>query len=665
MLFKFLNFIFIFIFSLFYVENIKSQKSSDIILKRNNNQIPCLINQKCDSCQSPFCVQCDKNCQHGACKTCKFKYKTMGAYQHCVECDNKKIRIFNSFNRNCGCYLKKNICKMAPYCDACTKRCNIFCNPPRSIFVPRSQGSNTAKDLVGWLDLIYAFRNCNYITTAHSCEYTQSFRDYRIAQYLFGSCNLNFAGSQIKDRSRCQLIADYFGLSPKYQGVLRFNPMIENFILQNQVFFGLNNILCGLYFRMNMPLVWTMWNLRAHLIKVKTNGCPDFNACYMSKKKAKATCCIFEALSGEFTFGQMQQDWHYGRFSKKGLTKFGAASIDLITGYNYILTDQSHFGFYIQATMPTGNKPNSKYIFEPIIGNSKHFELGGGLTGHLTLWTSGSQQALSGYIQGNVTHMFKNVQLRSFDFCKNGPLSRYMLLKEYKKIDGKLVYINKLINAINYTTRPAEVVITIKGDFSALLAYRSSCINMDLGYNFYGQNKEHVKLVKCDLPIDKKLFGIKGTQDVCAIEYSLTDNFPIKFKNLENKITVNSTESGATICSSGKPNMSEYMVSLNNGVIVSSSSRQSGVVEGGGLNLALDSSKPHLVSVKDLDISSGTAGACVTHKVFADINYFFSTCSWFGYYFGVGGEVEVEALACNEQTSLNQWGIWLKAGIDF
>ncbi len=669
---KSLKLIFILILNLLFIVNMQAKKSRNFVLKQNK-QMPCLINQRCtncahSSCNTGSCSTCNNSCQDSSCRACKYRYKETRNFTGCTGCNSIKIKMFNSCNRRCDCQRqlisKKNACKLTSYCDSCVRNCNVFCNKPRTIFVPRSQGSNTARDLVGWQDFIYAFRPCNYLTTAHTIEYTQSFRDYRLAQYLFGNCNLNFSGSQIQDRSNCQIIADYFGLSPEFKATLRVKPMIENVILQNQVFFGLNSWLCGSYFRANMPLVWTRWSLRPCIINQETNNCTDFDPCYMSKNSAKATCCIFKALSGDFTFGQMQQPWKYGRFSLNPLNKFGVSNIDLVFGYNHILTEIGHLGLYIQAIMPTGSKPNSRYIFEPIVGNAKHWELGGGLSGHLVLWTSGFDQTLTGYIQGYVTHMFKNRQIRSFDFCKNGPLSRYMLLKRYLNIDNNLIYANKLINAINYNTRSAQVTVSVKGDWSALLSYRSSCVNLDLGYNFYGQTQEKVELVNCNLPIDNKLFGIKGTQDVCAIEYDIDDNLPAQFKDIKDKITVNATQSGATICSAGKTNMAQDIISSSNNIVVTSNSRQEGSIEGYDIYLAQDSVLPSLVSVKDLDILSGSAGACVTHKLFGHINYFFSACGKFGYYMGLGGEFEVEALACNERTSLNQWGIWVKLGLD-
>ena len=75
--------------------------------------------------------------------------------------------------------------------------------------------------------------------------------------------------------------------------------------------------------------------------------------------------------------------------------------------------------------------------------------LGLGVSGHLILWEQDTNHSLAIYLEGNATHLFKNSQHRSFDFCKNGLLSRYMLLKE---LDDSLMYTGNLINGINLIT---------------------------------------------------------------------------------------------------------------------------------------------------------------------------------------------------------------------
>ncbi len=560
-------------------------------------------------------------------------------------------------------------CDLGPTCVPCQKSCYIACNKPRSIYVPRSQGANTARELVGWEEFIYRCTpGCNYITTGHTLSYTQSFKPNEIAQYFFTKSTIDFTGSQVQDAESCGgLLADYFGLSPYFKGSLKVNPTIQNIIFDNQVFVGLDSYLCGAYARIHAPLVYTRWDLNAcQTENDNLQDCAPFPPCYMSGDTAESTCNILEALSGNYLFGDMQQPWEFGRFSPCAQTKVRLADIDLILGWSYYLNPISHFSGYLQVVAPTGNKPNSEFIFEPIIGNGKHWEAGGGISGHLVLWSKDCDQSLAMYIEGNVTHMFANTQCRSFDFCSNGPLSRYSLLKEFKLQDSGYEYTGNLINAINFTTRSADVSVSVKGDVSAKLAYRSDCWNVDVGYNFYGKTEECIKL-KCQEQPDDIFYALKGTSDVCALEYMVTDTLPEEFGQLQKKLPIDSTQSTSTICSAGQTDNQEYVKPTNNNdIVVTSFSNQSGPIEAPGVILATTSAEPKFVTADDLNLESGAAGPNATHKVFALFGYSpVNFCRNYVPYIGFGGEFEVNALACNERTSLNQWGIWLKGGMAF
>ena len=56
-----------------------------------------------------------------------------------------------------------------------------------------------------------------------------------------------FQGSQVANRRADALIADYFGLSTDFQGSICFKPRIDNFIVDLNVYFGLDHWLSGLY----------------------------------------------------------------------------------------------------------------------------------------------------------------------------------------------------------------------------------------------------------------------------------------------------------------------------------------------------------------------------------------------------------------------------------
>lgn len=549
--------------------------------------------------------------------------------------------------------------------DGVNTNCILGCKPPYSAFIPRSQGTNTARELVGWEEFIHQFDVGDYyLTTGHVVGYYRSFRPERIAQELFGDTVLRFAGSQVSDRTPCEIVADNFGLSPEFRGTLTINPLIENIIFDNQFFIGLDPIACGLYLRIHMPLVHTRWNLRL-CQTIESEKCPEFPDCYMATDEAPVTCDILEAVSGCFTFGDMQEPWQYGRIVDGVQTKTRLADIDVIVGYDFSQSDTHHAGFYAQLGIPTGNKFTARTLFEPMVGNAHHVELGAGFSGHVILYGHDVESNLAFWVEGNAVHMFKNTQMRSFDFCGNGILSRYMLLKELEDVNGSLVYSGNLINAINFTTRPVDVSLAIKGDISAKFAIRTPRIIADIGYNFYGRTQEKICLQDT---CDDKIYAIKGTEGVCGLEYTTIDEPPpARFGSLVRKIPLNSTQDDATIRTSAPTDNPQDPNKVNpTDIVVTAFSVQEGSIQAPGVILAKVSQPPKIVTVKDLHLVSGELPAQATHKVFGYLGYNCFDLDWcYNPYIGIGGEIEFDARNCEDRSALNQWSVFLKGGFEF
>src|SRR5205085_4163882 len=103
-------------------------------------------------------------------------------------------------------------------------------------------------------------------------------------------------------------------------------------------------------------------------------------------------------------------------------TATGFADVRAILGYDIFNDEDYHFGVGALVAIPTGNKPNARYIFEPIVGNGQHWEIGAHITGHVILWRSDDEESNIGlFTEANVTHMFETSQQRTFDI-KNKPL---------------------------------------------------------------------------------------------------------------------------------------------------------------------------------------------------------------------------------------------------
>ena len=462
---------------------------------------------------------------------------------------------------------------------------------PHSYLRLRSQGSNTARELIGWQELINTVpedcqRDC-YGVFSVAYEYQRSFDSCKIANYLLGASELHFAGSQVGNRNNtCDIVADNFGLPTDFKGLLRIDPVIDNFIFDTQLYIGLDFMLPGLFFKMNAPVVHSRWDLGLQDCSQNVSNSPtafpigymgidvnaptynDMNYAYLSCENIQAIPALTtlrEGLSGQ-TFGEMSTPWSFGRFPfcRQEITRL--ADIDFELGYTLFGNNCARLALYGLLTAPTGNKACPGTFFSPVVGNGQHWELGAGVLGFVNLIDRDTFNA-SIYFEGNVSHMFKNYQTRSFDFCKNGALSRYLLLKQI----GKMVLLNNntadlviedsapafeyeqqlyagnLINAIDFTTRKTAVTVPVRGDFSVKLALGFCNSTVDFGYNIYGNSKEEL-CIQCQVPcgIDNRKYAIKGTTGT----HSLATCVDAEFCGSEQKVipvTLNASQSDATL----------------------------------------------------------------------------------------------------------------------
>ncbi len=586
----------------------------------------------------------------------------------------------------------------------CSNDCNTSCfNNLRTALHFRSQGANTARELVGWQWEINKPEMCeNYGAAYLAFEFQRSFRDKQLARAMFGQTGLHFAGSAVTDRLPNELLADNFGLATDFRGAIFFNPRIENFIADFGFYLGLDCWAQGLYFRLHAPFVHTRWNLDlncGNCVRIESGSFNEdgtlktFAPCYMGSGSVDTAETIKQALSGNFLFGDMNTPWCAGKFDFARRTRNGLADIDVILGYNLINDDCYHFGIFALAVLPTGKKRKNLFLLDPVVGNGKHVELGGGISAHSVLW-SGEDSNIALFLEGNITHLFRSHQCRFFDLCNNGPFSRYLLLKEFDTNGTTLTYNSNLISASCFTSREVAVSIGIKGDASLKLAYRWCGFGFDLGYNVYGHSREDIDLRcnSCPADIDKRKFGIKGTTNTCCFNYPIVvlpsgaseifpDGTPIPIggtartpscpalpdplvsTNLPNNATQpDATAFKAGLQPSGTIGATDCAACVNPAIttptpinIIAPQSLDNGVT-------------PTLLSVNDIDIHSGEAHAVFTNKLFAHMSYtWMDECGW-NPQFGVGGEVEFDGndrRSTCEQTGLNQWGVWVKGCISF
>ena len=605
-----------------------------------------------------------------------------------------------------------NTCDTLESCDSCSgdDDCSACCiTPIRTFLHLRSQGANTARELVGWQwEINKPFMCAQYGSIYLAYEFQRSFKGSHLANGLFGGSSLGFAGSAVQNRTNSELLADNFGLAQDFRGRINFCPRIENHIFDFGYFVGLDCWLQGAYLRMHAPIVHSKWSLRASESDCTQSTTP-YPTCYVDSTSGTTTpvaSSIEEALSGSFLFGDMRTPLCSNRvnFCRKG--KSGLADIDLILGYNYFNTDCYHLGAYLMMVLPTGPLVNSNRLFAPQIGNNRHFELGVGFSAHSVLFGSECHN-LALFFEGNITHMFKNTQCRTFDFANSGSFSRYLLLKEFDTTTTP-VYAGNLISATCFNTRKVHVKINVKGDASVKLAYRWGGLGIDVGYNIYGHGSEKIRFIE-DCCIDQQRYAIKGTENVCAFAYPVVcsgGTVPTIFPNGSLVAPGGIIPVGSTVCSAGstpicsaeapaftgtytvtnvpdnssQPNATAFSGSavvptssactiLLTQPAVTTAVPVSSIPTTAGLTVISTTPPTRFVSSGDLNIRSAEAYAVLTHKAFGFINYtWFDNCG-VNPNIGIGASVEVdggpkESVIC-KKAGLSQWGILVKGGFSF
>lgn len=492
----------------------------------------------------------------------------------------------------------------------------------------RSQSENAAREIAGWTNFINkADKDVFYGTFAATTEYTRSSDNDEIIHALFGcyypqSCNvLKITGSQaVSDHGPKDLLAEWFYLPPDYEGSICFQPVVQNFIMDLNFYWGMDLLAKGTYLRIHTPLVWTSWNLGASF-STKTKG--STGTTYLSSAE-KFFCSKGIETSGSIIAKPLSCARFCGGSCEGSKTLL--ADIQADYGWNFLLDEDYHLGLFIRGVAPTGNAPKGEWLFEPIVGNGHHWELGGGLTGSTIFWRDEEEaKSLGFYVDANITHLFNAGQNRVFDL-KNKPLSRYMYAQTG----------NTISPIANLTSCRMNVNIAVQADILAMFCYTSENWTYDLGYNFWARSCEKFECTSCGSCTNNAsaCTSCEGSCGKCIIKNGNDAHWAIDAES-----TINTQASGS----------------------------------------------PHILTDNDIDYN-GARTKGMSNKVFAHMAYGWLEHS-FAPYLGFGGEVEFgrnddccgcesscstncgsncsNSCSCCANVALSQWGIWLKGGMSF
>jgi hypothetical protein len=169
------------------------------------------------------------------------------------------------------------------------------------------------------------------------------------------------------------------------------------------------------------------------------------------------------------------------------------ADITISLGYNFRTEKDYYLQQYFGLSLPTGNKPKAVYLFEPIVGNNKHFTLQmGTLFGmhlgkalHRNWWVKAKAQT---------TYLAPNTQKRSLDLAGK-PWSRYIAIyaTEAKRVAETTALIEQTWG-INHLTQDVRVSPHFSHIFQ--IALNSVCTRNYIGTFGYRANIRQAETVE-------------------------------------------------------------------------------------------------------------------------------------------------------------------------
>lgn len=557
----------------------------------------------------------------------------------------------------------------------------------------RSQGFNAERELVGWQSMINRFDMCDiYGSFAITPEYSRSFKPNKIAEALFCDALINTCadtrcttflvqGTKVKDRDPRALLAENFYLPTDFSSTITIEPIIDNVLIDFNFYLGLDEWLCGLYFRVHAPICHTRWDLNycENVINLGTN---NYDVGYFNDSielvssttpyginRSKLLMSFEEyivdnrAITGvpHIIFNNLE----HARISKCNLTRTRVAELTAAMGWNFVDYQDFAFGFQVRGAAPTGNRPEGCFLFEPVVGNGHHWELGAGIDSRWCMWRSEDEEDdFTAYLDGNISHLFKTRQCRFFDLkCK--PLSRYMLAMKFTGTAENLragdsaasaqapayQFAKEYAPVANLTTIPVDVSAAVQGDIALKFAYTHCNFQWDIGYGFWGRSCFDI-VRRCDCcsnNFSEKTWALKG------------DSFMFGFPGTTSGSTITLTQPGIPL--SATQNKATIFNGLNgypDGLVVNNIlyawNQNPGIdnpkLAWNGSNVplytlndagkalqVLTSLQPQFITEQDFDLE-GAQTSAISNKAFTHFGYIWRDRDEWIPYLGVGAEVE-------------------------
>ncbi len=211
-------------------------------------------------------------------------------------------------------------------------------------------------------------------------------------------------------------------------------------------------------------------------------------------------------MGGQTAQGDFKPMQH-GLINGKQSTGAHLSDTEITLGYNYSCQETDNtISFGLRITAPTGNKPNSIYILEPINGRGGYWGVGGYLAGTYEFWHNESKiDTLQLNFMSSGIHLCGTSVIRSYDLTANGHGSKYLLVADYQ--DN--IYQQSIQNLVNLSTLESKSSFAFEGDAALAITYHHKGFSLDLGYNVWGRTGENLIITQ---HVENQRYAILGRQ---------------------------------------------------------------------------------------------------------------------------------------------------------
>ena len=523
-------------------------------------------------------------------------------------------------SNNCACV---DICEQECPCALTNSGGSIY---GRTTFVPRSQGSNLARQMMGVEEKIHKFGNeCFYGVASLAFEYQQTFsnsagtnsRNSRNIGLWFSSTgNTTMSYGMNNNQGSNPLSFDLNALNWGYtgSGTIQFCPRKSDIIFDLNLYLGLDELFCGMWLRFDVPVARTKFNIG--LIDKPTGAA---SSVLPSNLYGATTTLVYTTFASALLGDEKVGDLPALKYAKICGAKedTSLANLRLTLGYDWFRRECWHFASAWLFVLPIGTRPTGEYVFEPIVGNYRRFEVGTEVNFAYELWHNcDSSHTLTFFADGYINWIVPMRNKRTFSILPKNATevqstwSQYLMLKKYNSSNT----VTGQERVANISTGDVKIGADAVGAGAILFQWNCNCLMSGIGYEIWGRSHEKIKS-RC-FEILANTYALQGVSQWNGVEAA-----------------------GAGVANNQNASTSTISVPGTTSTAFSTGS---------------------YLTNDNLNFCSASHPMALSNKIWGFVGYNWNECDWQPFIL-VGGEAEFGT----SNSALSQWGIIGKGGITF